>query len=82
MGEVPDLQLMLTAFTEKVKDVAHAAVVSSDGLPLACSRGFPPDLADSWPRSLPGCAAWCKARRGFSREDRSSRPSWSWTAVS
>ena len=46
MGEVPDLQLMITAFTEKVKDVAHAAVVSSDGLPLACSRGFPPDLAD------------------------------------
>ena len=46
MGEVPDLQLMITAFTEKVTDVAHAAVVSSDGLPLACSRGFPPDLAD------------------------------------
>jgi uncharacterized protein len=46
VGEVSDLQLMITAFTEKVTDVAHAAVVSPDGLPLACSRGFPPDLAD------------------------------------
>jgi uncharacterized protein len=46
VGEAPDLQLMITAFTEHVPAVAHAAVVSSDGLPLACSRGFPPDLAD------------------------------------
>lgn len=46
MGEAPDLQRMITAFTEVVPAVAHAAVVSSDGLPLACSRGFPPDLAD------------------------------------
>jgi hypothetical protein len=46
VGEAPDLQLMITAFTEQVPAVAHAAVVSSDGLPLACSRGFPPDLAD------------------------------------
>jgi predicted regulator of Ras-like GTPase activity (Roadblock/LC7/MglB family) len=37
---------MITAFTEQVPAVAHAAVVSSDGLPLACSPGFPPDLAD------------------------------------
>ena len=46
MGKAPDLQLMITAFTEQVPAVAHAAVVSSDGLPLACSPGFPPDLAD------------------------------------
>ncbi len=46
MREAPDLQLMITAFTEQVPAVAHAAVVSSDGLPLACSRGFPPDLGD------------------------------------
>jgi uncharacterized protein len=46
VGEAPDLQLVITAFTEQVPAVAHAAVVSSDGLPLACSRGFPPDLAD------------------------------------
>lgn len=46
MGKAPDLQSMITAFTEQVPAVAHAAVVSSDGLPLACSPGFPPDLAD------------------------------------
>ena len=46
MGEAPGLQLMITAFAEQVPAVSHAAVVSSEGLPLACSRGFPPDLAD------------------------------------
>jgi predicted regulator of Ras-like GTPase activity (Roadblock/LC7/MglB family) len=46
VGKAPDLQSMITAFTEQVPAVAHAAVVSSDGLPLACSPGFPPDLAD------------------------------------
>jgi len=29
-----------------VPEVAHAIVVSSDGLPMACSRGFPPDRAE------------------------------------
>jgi predicted regulator of Ras-like GTPase activity (Roadblock/LC7/MglB family) len=31
---------------ERVPDVAHAAVVSSDGLPLATSAGFPRERAD------------------------------------
>ena len=46
MGEAPELGPMITAFAERVPGVAHAAIVSSDGLPLACSRGFPADLAD------------------------------------
>jgi predicted regulator of Ras-like GTPase activity (Roadblock/LC7/MglB family) len=46
VGEAPDLGTMITAFAERVPAVAHAAIVSSDGLPLACSRGFPADLAD------------------------------------
>jgi len=37
---------MITAFAERIPAVAHAAIVSSDGLPLAYSRGFPADLAD------------------------------------
>ena len=46
MGEAPGLETMITAFAERVPAVAHAAIMSSDGLPLACSRGFPADLAD------------------------------------
>jgi hypothetical protein len=37
---------VITNFVERVPDVAHAVVVSSDGLPLAFSAGFPQDRAD------------------------------------
>ena len=43
MGEAPDLHWLITAFAERVPAVTRAAVVSADGLPLAYSRGFPPD---------------------------------------
>ena len=46
MGEVSDLNWLMTAFTGRVPAVARAAVVSADGLPLASSRGFPPDGLD------------------------------------
>lgn len=41
-----DLSWLLTNFVERVPAVAHAIVVSSDGLPLACSQGFPTDRVD------------------------------------
>jgi uncharacterized protein len=41
-----DLNRLITAFTERVPAVAHAAVVSSGGLPLARSRGLPADRVD------------------------------------
>jgi uncharacterized protein len=41
-----DLNWLITNFVERVPSAAHAIVVSSDGLPLAYSRGFPPDRAD------------------------------------
>jgi uncharacterized protein len=41
-----DLNWLITNFVERVPAVAHAIVVSSDGLPLAFSEGFPPDRAD------------------------------------
>jgi hypothetical protein len=44
--EAPRLDWLITAFTQRVPDVARAAVVSADGLPLACSHGFPPDGLD------------------------------------
>jgi len=41
-----DLSWLITNFVERVPDVAHAIVVSADGLPLAFSAGFPADRAD------------------------------------
>jgi len=43
---VEDLNWLVTNFAERVPSVAHAIVVSSDGLPIAFSAGFPPDRAD------------------------------------
>ena len=43
---MPDLNRLVTSFTERVPTVAHAAVVSADGLPLAASAGLPRDQAD------------------------------------
>ncbi len=46
MSPVEDLNRLVTSFTEQVPAVAHAAVVSADGLPLASSPGLPRDQAD------------------------------------
>ena len=43
---VQDLNWLVTNFVERVASVAHAIVVSSDGLPMAFSNGFPPDRVD------------------------------------
>jgi len=41
-----DLNWLITAFADRVPHIAHALVVSSDGLPLAFSKGLPPDRVD------------------------------------
>jgi hypothetical protein len=41
----PDLAWLVTDFAERVADVAHAAVISADGVPLALSEGIPVDSA-------------------------------------
>ena len=41
----PRLDWLITDFTERVTDVAHAVVVSADGVPLAVSEAIPPDRA-------------------------------------
>jgi predicted regulator of Ras-like GTPase activity (Roadblock/LC7/MglB family) len=41
----PRLDWLITDFTERVADVAHAVVVSADGVPLAVSNAIPPDRA-------------------------------------
>ena len=46
MRPAQDLNWLITACADRVPSVAHALVVSSDGLPLAFSRGLPPDRVD------------------------------------
>ena len=38
-----DLNQLITDFTERVPDVLHAAVIASDGVPVAVSDGIRPD---------------------------------------
>jgi hypothetical protein len=40
-----DLDWLVTNFVERVPDVAHAVIVSADGLSLAVSAGFPTEHA-------------------------------------
>ncbi len=42
----PSLDWLVTDFTERVADVAHAVVVSSDGVPVAVSDAIPSDRAE------------------------------------
>lgn len=44
--QVQDLSWLVTNLVERIPDVAHAIVVSSDGLPLAISAGFPQEHAE------------------------------------
>jgi uncharacterized protein len=43
---VTDLDWLVTSFVDRVPDVAHAVVVSADGLTLAVSEGFAQERAD------------------------------------
>ena len=48
-----NLNWLITNFVDRVPGVAHTVVVSSDGLLLAVSNGFPRDRPTSSPRSPP-----------------------------
>ena len=41
-----DLNWLVTEFTTRVEDVAHAIVVSADGVPLALSEGIPGEAVE------------------------------------
>ena len=41
-----DLNWLVTDFVERVPSIAHAIVVSADGLPMAFSQGIPTDRVD------------------------------------
>ncbi len=55
--QVQDLSWLITNLAERVPDVAHAIVVSSDGLPLAISAGFPQEHADQLAAITAGLAS-------------------------
>jgi predicted regulator of Ras-like GTPase activity (Roadblock/LC7/MglB family) len=56
-GQVQNLNWLITNFAVRVPDVAHAIVVSSDGLPLAHSEGFPAARADQLAAVTSGLAS-------------------------
>ncbi len=61
-----DLNWLVTDFVERVPDVAHAVVVSSDGLPLAFNSGFPQGRADQLAAVTSGLASLTQgAARAF-----------------
>ena len=52
-----DLNWLVTDFTLRVADVAHAIVVSADGVPLALSEGIPEDAAEQLAAITSGLAS-------------------------
>jgi uncharacterized protein len=52
-----DLNWLVTDFTLRVTDVAHAVVVSADGVPLALSEGIPEDCAEQLAAITSGLAS-------------------------
>ncbi|HTU05995.1 MAG TPA: roadblock/LC7 domain-containing protein [Trebonia sp.] len=52
-----DLNWLVTDFAVRVPGVAHAVIVSSDGLPLAFSDGFPQERADQLAAVTSGLAS-------------------------
>ncbi|MEU6713606.1 roadblock/LC7 domain-containing protein [Nonomuraea purpurea] len=52
-----NLDWLITDFVQSVPGVAHAALVSADGLPLAISAGFPPARADQLAAIASGLAS-------------------------
>ena len=54
---VQGLDWLVTDFVERVRDVAHAVVVSADGLALAFNTRFPRDHADQLAAVTAGLAS-------------------------
>jgi uncharacterized protein len=63
---VHDLDWLVTDFVDRVRDVAHAVVVSADGLPLAFNARFPSDHASQLSAITSGLASLTQgAARAF-----------------
>jgi uncharacterized protein len=53
-GRMQNLSRLVTDFAERVSDVDHALVVSSDGVPMAVSEGVAPSHAEQLSAITPG----------------------------
>jgi hypothetical protein len=61
-----DLDWLVTDFVDRLRDVAHAVVVSADGLPLAFNARFPREHADQLAAVTAGLASLTQgAARSF-----------------
>jgi predicted regulator of Ras-like GTPase activity (Roadblock/LC7/MglB family) len=49
-----DLNWLVTDFTTRVEDIAHAIVVSADGVPLAVSTGIPAEALEKFAAIVSG----------------------------
>jgi hypothetical protein len=49
-----DLNWLVTDFTTRVEDIAHAIVVSADGVPLAVSTGIPDEALEKFAAIVSG----------------------------
>ena len=49
-----NLNWLVTDFTTQVEDIAHAIVVSADGVPLALSTGIPEDALEQFAAIVSG----------------------------
>ena len=74
-----DLNWLVTDFTARVADVAHAVVVSADGVPLALSEYIPHQFAEQLAAITSGFTSswWCAVP---SRRATRRRPWWRWSA--
>ena len=76
-----DLSWLVTDFTARVADVAHAVVVSADGVPLALSEYIPHQFAEQLAAITSGLTSLMVRRRtDLSRRASSPRPWWKWNA--
>lgn len=61
-----DLDWLVTDFVDRIRDVAHAVVVSADGLPMAFNARFPRDHAERLAAVTSGLASLTQgAARAF-----------------
>ena len=54
-----DLNWLVTDFTTRVHDIAHAMVVSADGVPLALSAGIPQQAVEQFAAITSGLTSLC-----------------------
>ena len=74
-----DLNWLVTEFTTRVEDVAHAIVVSADGVPLALSAGIPEAAVEQLAAITSGLTSLMQGAARIWTAGRPRRRWWRWT---